>query len=207
MPKIDDRELGVARVYGQSMLELAEAQGQGDELLEELTELAGLVDRTPELAGFLASPVVDARARQEMLEKALRGRGSDLLVDSLQVINRHGRLGLLPAIAATYRAAQRQLRGVVDARVVTAVPLTAEQRAAVTAAVARFTGRRPELSEEIDPAVLGGMVVEVEGKKIDTSLSGHLRSFAARLGERAALHLPGGLQGGLVQNEASEELR
>jgi F-type H+-transporting ATPase subunit delta len=209
MAKIDDRELGVARIYGEAMLALAEAQGQGDELLAELEALADLVARTPELASFLASPVVDVRARQEVLEKALQGRASDLLLDSLQVVNRHGRLGLLPAIAVAYRAAQRERRGLVDARVVTAVPLTAKWRAGVEAAIAHYTGKRPELAEEIDPALLGGMVVEVEGKKMDTSLAGRLRSFARELEERAARAVwadgGSGLSG--LHPDANEELR
>jgi F-type H+-transporting ATPase subunit delta len=211
MAKIDDRELGVARIYAEAMLELAEAQGEGDALLAELAQVAELVERTPELASFLASPVVDAAARREVLEKTLRGRASDLLVDALQVVNRHGRLGLLPAIAAAYRAVERRRRGLVDARVVTAVPFTDEQRAGVTAAIAHYTGKRPDLTLDVDPAVLGGLVVEVEGKKMDTSLAGRLRSFARDLEERAARVVwgEGGGSGlsGLVQNDANEELR
>jgi len=103
MANVDSRETGVARVYARAMLDLAAAQGQEDELLAELQELGRAIENDPELATFLASPLVSSEARAEVLEKVFRRRASDLLVDALEVINHHGRLGLLPAIAAAYR--------------------------------------------------------------------------------------------------------
>ena len=61
-----------------------------------------------------------------MIEQAFRGKASDLLVDSLLVVNRKGRLSAVRAIAVAYRAALRDLRGWVDVHVRTAVPLTPE---------------------------------------------------------------------------------
>jgi F-type H+-transporting ATPase subunit delta len=184
MTTVPERDLPVARVYAKAMLALAEEQVQTNTLLAELAELAAWVERDRELADFLASPLVDAAAREEVVEKTLRGRASDLLVDALEVINRKGRLGLLGAIAQVYRAEYRELRGLVDARVTTAVPLSEELRGRLLAALAGFTGRTPELGERVDPSILGGMVVEVEGKKIDSSLTTNLHHLAAALAER-----------------------
>lgn len=180
--RIGDRELAVARVYARAGLEVAEPQGQAEELGEELESLAGLLDASGgDLERFLGSPLVEEGARRKVLERALRGKASDLLVDFLQVVNRKGRLGLLRAVAQAYRAELRELRGIVEARVTTAVPLTPELRRQAAEAVARFTGRRPELTEAIDPALLGGMVVEVAGQKIDTSLATRLRELSKRM--------------------------
>jgi F-type H+-transporting ATPase subunit delta len=189
MANVDFRDLGVARVYARAMLDLAAAQDQADALLEELQQLGQAVAANPELATFLASPLVSGEARAEVLEKVFRRRASDLLVDALEVINRKGRLGLLPAIIEAYRGEYRELRGLVDARVTTAVPLTAAQRTRLTQAVAALTGKQPELIERVDPAILGGLVVEVAGQKIDTSLAMQLRDVGAALAQRAALEL------------------
>ncbi|HVT60144.1 MAG TPA: ATP synthase F1 subunit delta [Thermoanaerobaculia bacterium] len=192
-PVVDERDLALGRVYATSMLELAEAEGQSDELLEELGELAAYLDHNPDFAAFLANPVIDERVRREVLEKLFRGQASDLLVDALQVINHKGRLGKLRAIAAAFRAELRARRGLVDARVTVAVPLTAEQRASLNAAVARFTGKQPELFERVDPSILGGCVVEVEGRKIDSSVAARLRAVAAALTGRAEREIAGGV--------------
>ncbi|HEV3455305.1 MAG TPA: ATP synthase F1 subunit delta [Thermoanaerobaculia bacterium] len=183
------REAGVARVYARAMLDLAAAQGQEDELLAELQALGEAVAGDPELAAFLASPLVSGEARAEVLEKVFRRRASDLLVDALEVINRKGRLGLLPAIVEAFRGEYRELRGLVDARVTSAVPLSQAQRTSLAAALAKLTGKQPELIERVDPSILGGLVVEVAGEKSDSSLSSRLRDVAMHLAQRAALEL------------------
>ncbi len=185
----DGRDLGVPRVYARAMLSLAAAQGRAEELLAELDDLGRIIGGDPELAFFLGSPLVGAEERAAALEKIFRRRASDLLTDSLEVINRKGRLGLLPAIIAAYRGEYRQLRGVVDARVTTAVPLSPALRDSLARAIASFTGKQPELVERVDPALLGGLVVEVAGEKIDTSLATRLHGVGAALAERSALEL------------------
>ncbi len=189
MANVDSRDAGVARVYARAMLDLASAQGQEDDLLAELEALASAVGGDPELAAFMASPLVSGEARAEVLEKVFRRRASDLLVDSLEVINRKGRLGLLPAIVEAYRGEYRELRGLVDARVISAVPLGKAQRTELTAAIAKLTGKQPELQESVDPAILGGLVIEVAGEKIDSSLAARLRDVGTHLAQRAALEL------------------
>ncbi len=186
MANVSDRELALARVYSRSILELAEEQGQAEAVLDELMELVKYLDRNPEFEQFLGSPLVEAEDRGRTVEKAFRGRASDLLVDSLQVVNRKGRLGLLRAIAEGYRIEFRDLRGIADAVVRTAVPLSEPMRVRVRESVARFTGRQPFLIEKVDPSLIGGIVIEVGGRKIDGSVSSRLRELGQNLERRAS---------------------
>jgi F-type H+-transporting ATPase subunit delta len=189
MANVNSRDLRVARIYAKAMLELAKAEDQEDDLLDELRELGRAIAGDAELATFVATPLVSGEARAEVLEKIFRGHASDLLVDSLEVINRKGRLGLLPAIAEAYRGEYRELRGLVDARVTSAVPLGEAQRTGLAAAIAKLTGKRPDLIERVDPGILGGLVIEVAGEKIDSSLATRLRDVGALLAQRAATEL------------------
>jgi F-type H+-transporting ATPase subunit delta len=193
MPPIDERDLALGKVYAASIFELAEEQGRSDELLGELLDLVAYLDRNPEFDGFLASPLVEEPARAAVVEKLFRGRASDLLVDALQVINQKGRLGKLRAIAAAFRGELRRRRGLVDARVTVAVPLAPEQRESLSRVIARFTGKQPELVERVEPSILGGFIVEVEGQKLDTSVAARLRGVAAALTRRAEREIPGGV--------------
>lgn len=194
MAGVDDRTLALGRVYAVPMLDLAERQGQADALFEELQELGRLLDGDSRIEGFLGSPLVDEEERRQVLERLFRGRASDLLVNSLQVINRHGRLGYLRAIAEAYRLEYRTRRGLVDARVRTAVPLSDALRGNLKEALARFTGKQAALAETVDPSLLGGMVVEVEGNKIDGSVASRLRGLSAALGRRASQEIHRGTQ-------------
>ena len=192
MASVDERSLALGRVYALAILALAEPQGQGEAVLEELAGLAGLLASDADLELFFASPLIEEEAREEVIEKTLRGRASDLLVDALQVINRKGRLGQLRAIAEAYRLEYRGLHGMVDARVRTAVPLSPELRERLRAAVARFTGKQPDLTEKVEPSLLGGMIVEVAGKKIDTSVSSRLSQLGAAFDRRASQEIQRG---------------
>lgn len=186
MASVDDRTLGLGRRYAGAILDLAEEQGQAAELLEELTGLAAHLESSPELKQFFSTPLVEEESRERTIEKIFRGRASDLLVDVLQVINRKGRLGALAAIAEAYRQAYRDRRGLVDVHVRTAVPLTESLRARLTDSIARFSGQTPTLIEKVDPSLIAGLVVEVAGTKIDTSVASRLKDLGSALERRAA---------------------
>jgi|SRR6476469_9438159 len=192
MADAEDRQGGVAQGYAEALLVLAEERGVADQVLEELGGLADLASRDRAFATFLSSPLVEPAARARTFEKLLRGRASDLLVDALQVVNRKGRLALLPEIANGYRQAHRRLRGRVQVFVQSAVPLTDPLRAKLREAAARFTGKTPELVESVDPGLLGGMVVRVGDERIDSSVKSRLRDLSGALLRRASQEVQSG---------------
>jgi F-type H+-transporting ATPase subunit delta len=183
--RVDDRELAVARVYAESLFALAEEQGEADAALSELEALAGLLDVDPDLGGFLASPLVDEAARRTVLEDSLRGHATDLVVDTLQVMNGKGRLGLLAALAVSYRRVLDERRGRVDVAVLTAVELAPTLKERLLATLERVTGKKVRLAEKVDPETLGGMVISVGDRKIDYSLATDLRQLDDKLRDRA----------------------
>lgn len=184
---MNEKEIAVARVYARSMLGLAEQRGEAEALLEELRELAAELELQPELTGFLANPFVDLERKGAAIEKLLRGSASDLLVDSLQVVNRKRRLPLIAAIAMVYRLEYEKAHDVEAVNAVTAVPLTKGLRERVMAAAEGFTGKRVRLEERVDPDLIGGLVLEVGDQKLDSSVSADLERLHRALLERAAL--------------------
>ncbi len=192
MAGFDDKELALACVYSDAMLGLAEAAGLGDALRDELIDLAEYIAKSPEFATFFSSPMLDVKARQETLERLFRGQYSDLFVDSLQVLNRKERLGLLPAVAETYRLAHEDLRGRVEVYTRTAAPLTDEHRARLREVIAEHTGRVVDLVETVDDDLLGGLIVQIGDEKCDITLSTQLARLGKRLMDRASEEIHGG---------------
>lgn len=186
MSTATDTQLAIASVYSRALLALARERGEEDALLDELTQVADYLARTPAFADFLGSPLIDGDARQQVIEKAFRGRASDLLVDGLQVLNRKGRLGLLAAVAEAYRSQLREQKGIVDVHVRTAVPLSPALRQQLEAAARHFTGRTPLLIEQVDPALVGGLVVQVGDRKMDSSIASRLHEISRRFDERGS---------------------
>ena len=190
--KIDEQTLAVAAVYADSLLELAEDQGVAETILEELAGLVEMLDANAGIEGFFISPLVDMEGRREALDRALGGRASDLLLNTLQVMNRKGRLGLVRALAEAYRRALEELRGEVEVQVTTAVPLGEEIRQRLAESTSGLTGRKARLIEQVDPALLGGMVITIGDRKIDTSVATELQKMHAKLLERASREIQSG---------------
>lgn len=186
MATFSDKQLALARVYSASILELAERQGEADSLLEELGELVACLDRHAELDTFFSSPMIDPKKREQTIERLFRTRASDLLVDSVQILNAKGRLDLLRCVVETYRSDHEELRGLVKVYVRTAVPLTDALRHKLSEAAGRFTGRKAKLVETVDDSIIGGVIVRVGDRKIDASVVSRLNRLGRVLADRAS---------------------
>ena len=192
MPAVSDKELAIARVYSASILALAETRGEGDAILKELLELAAYLEKDAGFDEFLSSPMIDSSARQRVIEKLFRGKASDLMVDSLQVLNRKDRLGILRAVVEAYRLDHEVLRGVVDVHVRTAVPLTGALKKKITEVASRYTGKTAQLVETVDDSIIGGMIVKIGDRKIDASVAAQLGKLGQMLAERASQEVHSG---------------
>lgn len=188
----DDRQLAVARVYARSLLDLAEKAGATESVQAELAGVAELASSNADLRSFFGSPVIGTEERRSAIEKVFRGRASDLVVDALQVINRKGRLGLLGAIAESYRQEDKARRGIVDVHVTTAVPISDALRTRLQKALNERSGRQANLVESVNPAIIGGLVLQVEDDKIDASVTKELSKLAGLLVERASQEILSG---------------
>ncbi len=185
MAKFDDKAMAIARVYARAMLELAPEDARGS-LCDELFALVSIVRNQAEFADFLASPMVDQEARRTVIDRALKGKISDLLLDSLQVMNRKSRLPLLPAVAQAYRQEYDHARGVVAVRVLSAVQLDEAQRRALVSKLEKLTGKTPAIEAIVDPSIVGGIIVQIGDKLLDGSVARQLEVAGRRLQERAS---------------------
>jgi F-type H+-transporting ATPase subunit delta len=191
---VNGPQAGIAGTYARALLSLAQRSDEVDRVGEELAGVVEVLDRAPDLEGFFASPLVAPAARRAAVEKLLRGRASDLLVDALQVANDKGRLNLLRSIDTAYHRELEDLRGRIGVRVGSAIPLSAALRERLRAAASRYTGREAVLEERVDPELLGGLVLEIGDRKIEASVAGRLHRTHQRLIDRGAQELHSGRQ-------------
>lgn len=181
---------GVARRYAQALLELALERGLTQELRQALTASAGLVVGHAELKGLLQNPAVPAEHKQAVLRTIWpSGDGAEGLVARLlALLVERGRAELLPAVSAAYAQALNAHNQVVSVVARSATTLDAAQLQSLKAALEQKTGRAIELESEVDPALLGGLVLELEGRVYDGSVQARLGALRQRL-------IAGGLRG------------
>ncbi|MFQ5463412.1 MAG: ATP synthase F1 subunit delta [Phycisphaerae bacterium] len=189
MATVTNEQFVLAKVYSNSMLELAAKSGEVESLHEELQALGRLLEKDQALARFFTNPTVDARSRTDAIEQTFRGRASDLLVNSLQVLNRKDRLVLLPAVIQTYRAAVQAHAGRMEATVISAIPLGEEAKTILCRMIGKHCGKEIDLVEKVDESLMGGLVVEMGDEKLDASVAQRLERLGEALRDRSLREL------------------
>jgi F-type H+-transporting ATPase subunit delta len=175
----------VARPYAESLFGIARKRSVVDEVGSELGELRDLVGRAPDIAAFLATPVIEPAAKVRHLKDALAGRVSDVVADTLCLIVQKGRFEAFGDIVEAYLAMADEHAGRVRVSLTTAVPVSAALQADLTTALRQGLDRTVELEAGVDPAVLGGAVVTIGDKVYDGSIRSRLSRFRQQISRRA----------------------
>jgi len=186
-PADDPSAVGIAKVYARAVVEAASAAGNRDEVIDELGQVVH--DLLPAAPGALAvfdSPRIDVAEKQALLAKLLEGRVLQTTLHVLQVLARHGRLGLLPAVLDAAKTLADSLSGRTQAVFTTAAALEEPLRSETVAAVEQSTGLSISPSFTTDPALIGGLVVRIGDTIYDKSVATGLHRLAARLSQRSS---------------------
>jgi len=167
----------LAARYATALFELAEERGERDAVAEQLARARDALAE-PELRRLVRSPVVAREALTRAVETLAEGLGlGELVANLLRVLARGRRLFLLPHIVDHFEARLAGARGEARAEAVSALPLTDDQRRRLVRALEAGIGRRVRLETRVDPALLGGLVVQVGSRRIDASLRHQLQQL------------------------------
>lgn len=176
-----EKGLEVADVYAAALYELAAQAGTVDDVGDELAELVRLVEHEPNLTAFLTSAAIDHEDRARSLEHMFRGRLSDTVLNTLEVMNGRGRLGLLPALLRAYVVRVETARGQVEVTVTSAIELSPTEKAEVERTAAALAGRQPVPTYVVKPDILGGLILQIGDHRLDGSVRRHLAVARERL--------------------------
>ena len=181
----------IAGVYAEALLAAVLKEGASpDAVGDELGSfVSGVLGGNPTVAEYLASPAVGRNAKTVALDAALSGRASELLRGLLAVLARYGRLDLVPGVAAAYRRLLDDRAGRVRVRVTSAAELSDEQRRSLSGKLAEMLKKEPVLDVRVDPALLGGMIVQVGDRVIDTSVRSRLQTIRTLLLDKGSSYV------------------
>ena len=143
------------REYGEGLYELCR-----EENVQALPQLQMLMDcfkRQPDYIRLLSNQAMPKTQRTSILDDTLHGQ-------------------VHPYVPA-YRQRYNQDNAIVEARATTATPLTEDERQKLLAKLQSMTGRQVELTQRVDPSVMGGVLLEMEGKRYDSTIRHRLESI------------------------------
>jgi F-type H+-transporting ATPase subunit delta len=173
------RVSGLAVRYAAALFELAEEAREIDAVAADLAALQSMLDESADLRRFIASPVIsrDDHARG-ILALADTADVSEVTRKFLGLIAAKGRLSALPGMILGFQRQLAKRRGELTAEVVSARPLTDAQSAALAARLKQVVGNEVSVASRVDPALLGGMVVRLGSRMVDSSLRSKLQRLS-----------------------------
>jgi F-type H+-transporting ATPase subunit delta len=173
---------GVAMRYARALFELAHEQKAVDAVASDMAALEKAISESHELARFVSSPLFGAQQQRAVFEALLGKMKAHALSRRLvEVLIANGRLGLLAQVARGFQALLARERGEVSVRAITAEPLGAAQRKKLQDALARALGRKVDVDNEVNPEIIGGLVLHVGSRMIDASVRSRLFSLQGML--------------------------
>lgn len=168
------------RVYARALFEAALDEGRLEPVREQLTQVVAAESEIPELRELLRNPQLDPRARAAALEDLLSG-GEEVLRKFLLVLVDKGRTGELEEIAREFDRLFARHEGIVHAELTTAVELSDEEARELLGQIEKASGRRIEANRRVDPALIGGIVIQVGSLRLDASVRGRLERLRREL--------------------------
>jgi len=171
----------VSRRYAEAIFSVAREAGRLEDFEAELAAANQLLAEMPQLRALLAHPEIPRESKLRLVEETFGGRLSAEMVSFLRVLVLRGRQALLLEIGESFSALADEARNLIRARVASAIPLAPEQKARLREKLIAMTGKRIELEEEIDPALLAGVRVWLGDRMIDGTAAGRLAELRTGL--------------------------
>ncbi len=171
----------VGIVYAQALYSLTKEEGCSKTVLEQLQTLAQAFEEEPAFVRLLSAPNLSKEERCGILDESFRGRVQPYVLNFLKILTEKGYIRYFGDCCKAYRQVYNEDNGILEVTAVTAVPLDVAQKEKLTEKLRALTGKVIDLTQKIDPACLGGMRLDYDGKRVDDTVAHRLDSIRALL--------------------------
>ena len=169
---------GMAGRYATALFDLARETNATDAVKADLDRFDALVAESPDLARLVRSPVFSAQVQTQALAAVLDRAGiGGLAANFLKLVTANRRLFAARDMIKAFRALVADFKGEATAEVTVAERLKDDHVAALKSALKAVSGKDVDLDIRIDPAIIGGLVVKLGSRMVDTSLRTKLESI------------------------------
>jgi F-type H+-transporting ATPase subunit delta len=174
----DSTVSGVAGRYATALFELARDDKNVDAVKADLDRFDAMIAESPDLARLVRSPVFSADAQTKALDAVLARAGiSGIAANVLRLLIANRRLFAVRDVIKAFRTLVARFKGEATAQVTVAEKLSDKNLEALKAALKQVTGKDVALDVKVDPAIIGGLVVKLGSRMVDSSLRTKLNSI------------------------------
>ena len=166
----------IAQVYSRSLFQVAKEQDKLDDVREQLGQVADLLNENREAATFFFSPYFSTSEKEEGLDKTIEG-ADEIVVNFLRLLIEKHRMPVIFRIRRAYDALWEEENKRLPVSITSAIELDDKTVKQIGDRIGERTGRQVDLSAEVDPDILGGIVLRVGDRVLDASIASRLESL------------------------------
>ena len=171
----------LVKEYGKALYELSAEAGEEPVYLGQIRLLRRLLAEEPGLVRLLRAPNIPKEERLAVIDRIFSGRLEPYLCSFLKLMTKRGHAAAIPSCLDEYERLWYENSGIAVAEVASAVPLSSEQKSRLLASLEAKTGRSVEMRCSVDPSLLGGVTIRLDGHLLEGSVKGRLLSLKERL--------------------------
>lgn len=171
----------IASRYSKSLFDLAIQDNKIEQIKEDMLFIEAICESSNDLIALLKNPIVKAESKKAVMLKLI-GEKDKSIQDFVSFLIDKKREEELPSIASQFIASYNQMKGISQATVVSAVPLSDKKLSQMQSYVEQLLNQSDiQLHNEVDPSIIGGVIIKYEDKLLDKSVSKELREIRKQL--------------------------
>ena len=174
----------VGRTYGDALFELAVESGRTEELLAEAVGVSQVLNENDDLLKLMDHPKIVQEEKLDILEQIFKGRVSDELLGLMRLLVQKGHYKEINAVFSYFIDQIKEYKNIGTAYVTSAIPLSETQKGQVLDKLLKTTKYESfEMHYAVDQGLIGGMVIRIGDRVVDSSIRSKLNRMAKELSQ------------------------
>lgn len=179
----------LAQRYAKSLIDIATEMKQLDAVHNDILYLKAIVAKSRDFVLMLNSPVINPDKKNKIISAITAGKVSDITAAFLKLLCNKGREANLPGVITSFVEQYNRLKGLHTAMLTTATPVSKELADSFIAKIKASTSyEHVELETKVDDSIIGGYILQMEGKLIDKSILRNLKDVKKQFANNDYLH-------------------
>ena len=165
------------REYGEGLYALCREERMEDAVLDEIHALSQAFGENGAFLHLLANMSLSKEERVKIVDDTLNGKIHEYVLNFIKILVERGAIHEFSECADAYQACYNREHGVVEAEVTTAQPLNEQQREQLIQKLQSMSGKEVVIKEKVDASVLGGVLLQMDGKRYDNTVAHRLQAI------------------------------
>lgn len=181
MAEVNIKNSRTARKYAEAMFETSETQGNTERVLTEITDAKKVFDENSELKRFLTNPIITADDKKDAIKQIFGNDYLEITMNFLYLLADNSRFDIFEEIECELKELEKEKNNLVTVRAISAIEIKDYLKEKLINKLQTILSKRVEVEYSVNPSIIGGLILEVNGKTIDSSVETKLKNIKKQL--------------------------